>query len=361
MAYEIGTASDYKDLLSRLRKFISDPDRVIGDDPNMTELVAINSDIGSGEASQAWEVGEGSGDVYSRWNTNYDGNGNYELIACGPGSGSDQIFVGIQTYSNVGYYNWKLAGFTGYSPGITFANQPGVTNGKWPRMLMWNSTIKYWFVANGRRFIVVARTSTGIYECCYGGFALPYGLPTQFSYPLVIGGSSTGYNSELYSSQDAQHRAFVDPGGSSAYIGSCSGNPDSSQEYSTLKALVGTSWLQFVNRNGDTTCECYNVVWPYITTNAVYNGYGLRDFSGYWGALKANLDGSFPVFPLVMIASRPNICVFGELQGCYAVPRGVGNPQVNSEDTITIDGDTYIVFQNTYRTTQDEYWALKLE
>jgi hypothetical protein len=125
-------------------------------------------DVEDGLDTDIWTV--------ERWDTNLGGAGEYELILNGPGSGSDEIFVGIQTYSNVGgdYYNWKMAGFTGYTGGILFSNQPGCTAGRWPRMLLSNSNISYWFVANGRRFIVVAKIS-GVYEACYLGFHWPYG------------------------------------------------------------------------------------------------------------------------------------------------------------------------------------------
>ena len=54
-----------------------------------------------------------------------------EVIAHGEGGGSDTIYVGWRTFSNVGsdYYNWELHGMTGYSASLDINEQPGVSNG----------------------------------------------------------------------------------------------------------------------------------------------------------------------------------------------------------------------------------------
>ena len=41
----------------------------------------------------------------------------------------------------------------------------------------------YWFIANGRRFIVIVRVSS-VYQSAYAGFILPYHLPNTF-YPAL--------------------------------------------------------------------------------------------------------------------------------------------------------------------------------
>ncbi|HUV85085.1 MAG TPA: hypothetical protein VMV86_05200, partial [Methanosarcinales archaeon] len=212
MAYEIGTASDYQDLLERLKDFLSDNTRIIGDHPNMDELEAIDDAVGSGESSQAWTV--------NRWVDNRDSGETEqtELIMNGPGlAGTDEIYVGIQCEESVSddYYNWKLMGCTGYSSGSTFLNQPSCTQGRLPRMLLWDQSMPYWFVGNGRRCIVVAKVSS-VYECMYLGFGLPYGLPSEYPYPMVVGGAACPDATVIdlrYSSTDNSHRSFASPYG----------------------------------------------------------------------------------------------------------------------------------------------------
>jgi hypothetical protein len=291
-----------------------------------------------------------------RWNTNYDGLNGYELILCGPGtSGDDQIYVGAQTYFNAtsAYYNWRLQGFTGYSGtgpsdySVLFAQQPGAipddVNCYAPQMQLRNISISYWFVANGRRIIVVANCS-GVYESCYLGFLLPYGTPASYplSYPLVVGGSAPSnltLTDKAYSSQSAAHRCFADPGGSSGQ---------------GALALYYGNWVNFRNWSNESSLISGQNVWPYLHTGYTYTGF---DYNHKWIGLQQNIDGSYPLFPLILTTLTPTKNTFGELQGCFAVP-GFG---LTVEDTFTISGKTYLAVKNIFRTVTHSWWALLLE
>lgn len=318
-----------------MKDFISNPDREIesGDD-SISELVPIDSDIGSGETSQAW--------IIDRWNTDYDGNGNYEMIAHGPGStATDEIYIGIQTYGTaiLAYYNWKLQGFTGYSAGSVHDSQPGAISANRPRVLLWNGSIPYWFFANGRRIHVVAKVDT-VYEHCYLGFYLPYGTPIQMSYPLMIGGSSTDSNT-LYSTVANSHRAFFDPGDSATK--------------STLLLLYNI-WYHFNNFASEVSHESYRNIWPW-QPGGYYNGiYGYER----WRELRGAIDTNPVLFPLIinMAATYPAREVLGEIYNCFAISLDAG---VVSENIITIGGDDYIVFQNVYRLNTYNYCVIKKE
>lgn len=352
MAYELGTASGYTDLLERLKDFLSDPARIIGDHPNMDELVAIDDDVASGEASQAWTVLDWSDDRDTA------GDGECQLYLQGPGtSGVDEIFVYIDTYSDegTGYYNWRLCGMTGYQSGLDISLQPGRTKGRLPRMLLHNVPIDYWFIGNGRRFAVVAKVST-IYECCYGGFVLPYGLPSQFPYPLAIGGSAAPLGTashHLYSSTENDHRGFPKPYGANA--GACS-RPEfdwtGSEDQGTLKIMVGDSWIMFRTR---VTGDADNVTWPYSHMAEYRSGWDR------WAVLKENIDGSYPVFPIIAVMENPNKNIVGELQGCFAAPGFNGGGIIVPEDTFTINGDTYIAFPTKFSADRSNFWCMKKE
>lgn len=353
MPYEIGTAAGYTDLLERLKDFLSDPSRTAGEsgsDPNITELVAINDLVESGESSQAWTVDEWNDDRES------DGSGDVELFMHGPGTaGNDEIYTWIDTYSDVGddYYNWRLAGMTGYSSGVDISLQPGVTQGRLPRMLMWEGSIPYWFLGNGRRFVVIAKISS-VYEMCYGGFALPYGLPTQFPYPMVIGGSAcpvTIASHHRYSSLENDHRGFPNPYGNSQ--GSIvEGVFDTTVYYSTMKVLQGTSWIYMRSRDGNSLYND-NCVWPYVSAAYNYDLYNI-----FTRLLRENIDGSYPIFPCVVMIDNPSKHIMGELEGCFAVP-GFGG--IAAEDTFTIDGDTYIAFPITPNASRGDFMCIKKE
>lgn len=124
---------------------------------------------------------------------------------------------------------------------------------------------------------------------------------------------------------------------------------------SSLKLLHG-SWISFGNYYADaqSNCRLMNCVWPKIYANRGY----MTDWPNelFWYG-ERNIDDSYSVFPLVLAASNPNNNIFGELQGCYAV-FGDG---VVSEDDIIFGGKTYKVFQNCFRINAYDFWALKLE
>jgi len=346
MAYEIGTATDYRELLLRLKDFISNPARAIASgDTSISEL----SPQASGEG---WTI--------ERWDTNFDADGGYEMIANGPGaSGVDEIFTGIQTYYHAGddYYNWKLNGMTGFVSGQTMQLQPGSVQGCWPKLLMWDDPIDYWFLANGRRYVVIAKVSTS-YEMLYQGFALPYGLPTQFPYPLVVGGSfSDGAGAPRYSSVEAEHRGFPNPDGDGAEV--CTGAVDAdASDRSSLKILQGTSWIKTANRTSLTVYGSTNTVWPYCSSTYSTSGGDDMPYNIFSTALRENLDGSYPIFPLIVMMQNPNNNIFGELQGCFAVP-GFGG--IAAEDTFTINGDTYIAFPIAPNADRADFMCIKKE
>ena len=305
-----------------------------------------------------FDVAEGLGATENytvkSWDDDYDEDGEYELILMGPGTGGDdEIYTGIQTYYDVGgdYYNWRMQGYSGYSAAVDFNNQPGAISTSTnyiPKILLWNSKIPYWFVANGRRFIVVAKVST-VYETLYMGFLMPYGLPNQYPYPLVIGGTCRAYNADekRWSTIEAEHRGWPDP--------------FRAADGSTLMIMHNATWLGCGNWSGNTELDfsSYRNVWPFMHTD-YYDTSPLSDKynpNSFWRYLQMNIDGTYPLLPLIVCGDMPNDNFYGELQGAFAVP----GLDLNTEDTITINGDTYVVFQNTFRNDNWEFWTLKLE
>jgi hypothetical protein len=412
MPVQTGTATDYKDLLSKLKDFVTTPNTLGAITPGggntgngtVTGLAAIDAAVtetwtltctaggatgtfsvaGSVSGAKAdatvgtaydnsivaFTINDGVvdfiiGDSFTftvikvmgiehwttmRWSTNWDTFNGYELILKGPGSGDDEIFVGIQTFYNEvsAYYNWRLNGFTGYSAPAAWGSQPGAipndSNCYYPNVALWNTNIPYWFVANGRRIVMVAKLST-VYETCYLGFLLPYGLPNQLPYPLVVGGtmpSNLTTTDKRYSSTVFQHRAFVDPAGGAGAGSLC---------------LLHGSWVNFRNWISETQPQgslSYNNVWPFCHSDYNYTG---QDPNMKYKLIQQNIDDGRPLFPLIVAEGTPNKNFFGELQGCYAIP-GFG---LSVEDTITIAGKTYLVVQNVFRTVTWAFWALLLE
>jgi hypothetical protein len=248
-----------------------------------------------------------------------------ECYLRGPGaSDSDDIFVAMRTVSSAtsDTFNILVHGATGHVPGARMPVQPGssVTG---PAMLLWEDAITYWFVAHGRRFIVIAKVST-VYESMYAGLGLPYGLPTEYPYMLVIGASSSIWNLR-FSNNSTAHTSFWNPGRTTT---------GASDSCLTVRSTSG-QWLPFTN---------YHTEGGYVyPTNAV------TMFEE-----RPAPDGSYAITPLVLYT--PGTDVLGELDGAYHVT-GFGNA---SENIITVSGDDYLVVQSANRTTSTVYGAIKL-
>ena len=69
------------------------------------------------------------------------------------------------------------------------------------------------------------------------------------------------------------------------------------------------------------------------------------------------LGGGYMIQPCVLLQRSPTTDVFGELEGVYSIS-GYENA---AENTAAIGGKTHVTFQNAYRTSVYEYWALSLD
>jgi len=291
MAVETGTATDYLDLLNKLRVFLTTNETLVAAGQNWTEM---------------------------RWQ-----NSN-ELILKGPGlAGQDEIYVGIKAFESVAsdYYNWEMRGYVGYDAGFDFTAQPGASPATYIHLI--NTSIPYWFIANGQRFIVIAKVST-TYQSAYLGFHLRYGTPSQYPYPLIVAGTSST-STYRWSTTNHNYRFIRDPG-----------------RYTMRAYYVDGSWWAFVNHYDsgvNETVEDDRNVFP-------------RDMDYY----RDNPDGSYTLIPCVLNMDTPANGVLGELDGVHYVS-GFNNV---SENIITINSVNYLVVQNVYRTGIDDYMAVEL-
>jgi hypothetical protein len=268
-----------------------------------------------------------------------------EMIWQAPGNGGlDEIIVGAKEFHDVGadYYNWRLGGFTAFNSGTPFNQQAGYPGGasqanSSPVLTLWNSTIPYWIIANGRRVIIVAKVST-VYVTAYLGFMASYMAPGSFPYPLVVGGN-LAFSGEPVSSSSSWRWSYTGSEMRNFPIPFANAMSFNYQSSLVLRLSAG-QWRGFDVNSGETA---RGQVWPYayVDQGSTYD----------W---RPNLDGGYPLLPIVLTDPTPNI--YGELDGVHAT---TGFSQ-GSENTITIGGIPYLVVQNVFRNTKADFFAVRL-
>jgi len=123
-----------------------------------------------------------------------------EVVLLGSGSGTDSIYIGWRTFSGTGYYNLELHGMTGYSAGLPFSEQPGLSPGLHDSvdtnlqagayLLCSNSAISYYININSYRIILVAISGTSRFNA-YLGWGNRFGTASEIPYPMCIAGSTS--------------------------------------------------------------------------------------------------------------------------------------------------------------------------
>lgn len=233
-----------------------------------------------------------------------------EWIGIAPGlSGGEQIIIGFRTYqdANNDYYNIAGMTATNYVAGNLWTAQPGISI---TSMCAHNQRIDYWCPINGQRITMGLKVGTPVYESGYWGKAFPTAPPSQFPYPVVSAGTLQGMPAVRYSDTS---RVFP-----------FQGNVNNLQ-----LRTVGGAWTA-----------------PYV---GPFN----TDVEQY-----RDTNGKYHLTPLELMDSSlwPNGNVWAWLDGVYHIT-GFNNVV---ENTIVIDGVTYLVLQNIYRVGFNNYVAIAL-
>lgn len=295
-----------------------------------------------------------------------------EVIFKAPGSsGTDEIYTGIRSEYDVaqGWYNLVLNGYTGFdSDELSWFEQPGALPGFGmpvqavnPMVPCWDTNMNYWFAASGRSFRFGVKVSTS-FEGGYLGFILPYATPSQYPYPLAIGGSlmptANARGQEWrYSYNYYKHSVFTTPAGDR-----------SSSELDTATLYIRAPEGQWRH-----VCQRITSSDPDIISDMQVSDISPFRFTGpatvlyptgvYSSSTVANslpyrelLNGGYVLQPTIIITSIPSPFVFGELEGVFIIS-GFNNA---AENTTVFNSVNYIIFQNVARTEVHEFWALAL-
>lgn len=243
-------------------------------------------------------------------------------------SGEEEIYIGLLMISpgydkaNVIVRSYKTftAGYTDFFDTIAGNGRNSNFDSAFG---LWDGSIYLWVFSNKQRIIIVVRNDT-YYSFAYVGKFNQFAFPSEYPYPLAcigdLNATTDANNSNIrwYSSTDG-YRRFI----AKAYFGT-------TNYFNNQICYVDGIWVRNATLDPTTT------------------------FTSNWIDI-AYIDGyDYVLFPVYILYNNMTL---GEFDGIYFSPL-VG---ITSESTITVGTDTYIVFQNCFRTTYHDYMAIKCE
>ena len=326
MAVEIGTASNHQDLMLKLENFLT----------SNPALVAAN---------QQWESKKDNVVHPYTTNTTADANG-YSLprFFIGHGlDGQDNIVVPMQLRHNLGlnYYTMSAYAARSYAKdkGVDTQLTDNATSSKWVSISLWHTDMKYWFIANGRRFIIIAKVSNR-YATMYCGFIKPSGTDLEYPYPLFIGGNHSFTDRPYTDDATNANRSFFNPQSNSISISSIIGDSSSSMIYTPSGRLC------FLDNYGGNTV-----------------GSSARTLLGYTFPYENNhyigktLDNEYVLLDIDIVQHYGGMSHLGWFEGVCFVSGFENSP----ENIITVGNDRYICVSAMVQNDYNNWAAIKLE
>lgn len=335
MAYEIGSATDYIDLMNKVATFAT------------TNNWTVTRNTTADATDQQLALSGPNGDVH------------VGMVAL---TGTDTV----NTYEYHDYYNWQLQTFDNWDDALHVNEQVGavptrgylgVTSASYEtqQLSLSNSPMRYWLFVNDRRITMTVRVLNSNYVNMYLGLLDPLASSAEYPSPQFVGGNITASSTSLTSrcfSITVQHNTNINtsissqPDHNSNWMfatGSTTGHP-------MVKRPDGT-WLKLKNNDRfyakyyDSLDATYGKIWP---------------FNSEMRNLGKNIDGSYPVFKALVVSELTSAQEgnwYGYANGIFAVP---GEDMVSESIITDQDGVQYIVFQNVFRDWGDQYYAMEL-
>lgn len=307
MAFTSGSATDYHDLLTKLKDYL----------------------LLQGWTIQQYDIGATLADPS-------------HLYVTGPGiSGGQLTNITIETEANpaTAAYAWKLCGHPDYESGLDFGAQANSSPAKF--FCLWNNAMDYWFYVNDWRIIVIAKIGS-YYMSMYAGFFLPYALPAEWPFPYYIG--ATYATLQPYNLDNASMRSFCDPGANAA----CYMMRDTLNWRNISNSSSAASEVDyFFARDGAIT-------WPYRAFSLFDSNTRNDDLQWYMNDLRPPIGGAMPLWQVHIMDSLEYMNA-GVLDGVFAT----GGFNRGPEQIVTVGGQDYRLFLNVGRSTPRHFFAVE--
>lgn len=242
-------------------------------------------------------------------------------------SGADKIYCGIQGYADAtnSRYNYRLYGSASWRSGKAAGSQPLTSGTDKSVVYLWNSSIPYWLSINKRRLVVSIKIST-VYQQFYLGLldTSDMAIDKQYPYPLFVGGSSATIAANYSTSSQV---AFWN---------------NQSNISSGRLMLPGGRW-------GDIRAQTQTAYVPNVKVASKSSGFKTNIITA--------LDGATHKVDQMYAMDYSTTNIYGALDGMFRIS-GYNN---SSENIVTVDGENYMVFQDTSKTSLSDYCCIKME
>ena len=321
MAYETGVAADPLDLINKLRAFLmSDPDLIAASE-NWTQIDGITEPL-----------------------TDYD---DPITLNSNGAAGDLDVTFGMRLRSNsvTEEYVLKYRGFPLYDLEVPYDSQ--LNRSVEHTIPLWNQAMNYWFIANGRRWMIGVEVST-VWVSGYCGLILPFGTPAEFPYPFFIAGITAQGYTKRYSDLTQADRFMASPGHETASIFVTGNTWQAVENYSSSEISYSPS------RGGN------GFIGPTRANRADTTNYDRWD--GWTDEQLAEqrelIDGSYFMRQLIVYARNPSAMdAIGVLDGAFWIS---GRNQAPGNTIVDPNGDTHIVLQNGNKNTFRDFMTLRL-
>jgi hypothetical protein len=285
----------------------------------------------------------------------------YQIVVRNTGlDGQSQIDLGFLMLSTgLDKANIVMTGYRRFDVGVTnFFDTTGnlyplqssdLTRCSFPAFGYWTGDIYQWIFSNKQRIIIVVRNNT-YYSFGYAGYFMRVSLPSEYPTPLWIYG-------DLWTGSDITNTTYA-----IYYDSTLNSWPSAVRTYIAQPFTSGFQAPTGTNDYGKGGMINYANQWSrryrMIPTEGpayFYDGSNYYDPSSAWytWATVAYQSGYNNVLlPLYLFCDE---YISGFPDGCYHSPGFA----LQSENEITVGNDTYIIFQNCFRTTYDNFMAIK--
>ena len=286
-------------------------------------------------ANQQWEVKKDN-IIHPYTTANADGYSLHRFFIGHGLDGQDNIVVPMVLRHNtsLNYYTMTAYAARSYATDKSIDGQltDNVVGARWVTISLWHTNMKYWFIANGRRFIIAVKVSNR-YATMYCGFIKPSGTDLEYPYPMFIGGNHT-FSDRPYTNDDTStNRSFFNP------------QADNSSSSSSSMIYTPSGRLCFLDNQGGSSVQAQNnlvgVTYPYH-----YNHY-----------IGKTLDDEYVLLDIDIVQWYGGMSHLGWFDGAYFVTGFENSP----ENIITVGNDSYLCVSAMVQNDYNNWVAIKLE